>query len=268
MLHSLLSRFPDIEDDVETLPQDSPTPVDKQELLPDPAHVEEPTLSTEKAPIDDTEAPPLNVAGDEIEAVAENDKSSNDSIDARDTITLSTTLATELDDIPVYQPVVEKPSIAEKPATKPSCALSLSDLLHHADQLFKKFPPTTPELCVDQIFGPNSVMFTWSEDPAQLPPSDEAEGMVDKPQLVSLGYFEPPPELSEEEEPYEEKPLRKRATRRYPKPQIRLERSFVIATIVLVVGIVLASGAPRLAWRNFGRWFARTLLPFSQHLID
>ena len=95
-------------------------------------------------------------------------------------------------------------------------AINLSSLLRIADELYEKFPPlhslpesaaqltsstsashessvedglrpssqgSLPPACaqhvrIDDVFGPNSVIFTWSEDPSRMLSDDDAERLV------------------------------------------------------------------------------------------
>jgi hypothetical protein len=72
--------------------------------------------------------------------------------------------------------------------------VSLSSLLIRADELYATYPPTHPLIDLPSIMGPKSVVFTWCEDPSMLPDDDEAEEIINKPELVVLPYI---PEASE-----------------------------------------------------------------------
>jgi hypothetical protein len=169
----------------------------------------------------------------------------------------------ELGNVPLYVPPSEKPAeplLAQSRPKRPR--VSLPALLAHAEDLYARYPPSTPGLCLTEIFGPNSVMLTWSEDPAAMPSADEAEAMVDKPDLIALGYSEPT------DKPHHQghRPRRRRLRKR----GLTLERSMVIATAVLVVGVAIAynSRSSEREWRKLGRWIARGVVGTSERLID
>jgi hypothetical protein len=179
----------------------------------------------------------------------------------------------ELGNVPLYVPPSEKPAeplLAQSRPKRPR--VSLPALLAHAEDLYARYPPSTPGLCLTEIFGPNSVMLTWSEDPAAMPSADEAEAMVDKPDLIALGYSEPTVP-TEEDEGHVDKPHHqghRPRRRRLRKRGLTLERSMVIATAVLVVGVAIAynSRSSEREWRKLGRWIARGVVGTSERLID
>lgn len=115
--------------------------------------------------------------------------------------------------------------------------VSLSSLLERSDELFALYPPSHPAIALSSIMGPQSVVFTWSEKPSELPEDDEAELMVTQPQLVVL----PPPPVEPESKEDNEKPGHKRPRRRLHKPRrLVVERKTVVASAVLVLGVAMA----------------------------
>jgi len=137
--------------------------------------------------------------------------------------------------------------------------VSLTSLLLQADELYSRFPPSTPDLCLFSILGPNSVIFTWSESPLGGSLSEsEAEAIVDKPETVVLPYVEP------EDQPPEKKEKavrRRRKLRTIIFGRTRLERRTMLAGAMLVMGIAIAvhglrptSDAHRVDFRRLGRW--------------
>jgi TBC1 domain family member 20 len=78
------------------------------------------------------------------------------------------------------------PSAASTPPASPTHAesshfqtgLSLLNVLLLADDLFVRFPPSTPDLCLARTLGPASAMRTWAEKSALLPSDDQAEALV------------------------------------------------------------------------------------------
>ena len=72
-----------------------------------------------------------------------------------------------------------------------SITISLPSLLARADELLSQFPPNHPELHLEDILGPQSVVFTWSENSHDLASDSEAEAMVIRPDLVVRPFTEP-----------------------------------------------------------------------------
>jgi len=70
------------------------------------------------------------------------------------------------------------------PTSTESPILSLSSLLAHASHLQTLFPPNHPSLHLSEIMGPQSVVYTWSENFRDWPSDDEAEKMVSRMDLI------------------------------------------------------------------------------------
>lgn len=79
-------------------------------------------------------------------------------------------------------------TLADEPISREP-ARPLADILRAADDLLARFPPSDPRLAVDRILGPQSVLFTWSENRKDMPSDDDAEKMVDAPELVVRADF-------------------------------------------------------------------------------
>jgi TBC1 domain family member 20 len=116
--------------------------------------------------------------------------------------------------------------------------VSLTSLLTQADKLYSRIPPSHPDLRLSSVMGPNSVVFTWSEtDPAPLSDS-EAEEIVDKPEMVVLPYTDPeerPPRRNER------RVVISRKLRAVLFGKSRLEKRTILAGVVLVLGVVMAT---------------------------
>jgi hypothetical protein len=165
------------------------------------------------------------------------------------------------------------PSPSSRPKRTPK--IPLSALLTHADELYATYSPSHPSLCLSEIMGPRSVVFTWSEGVGAggegEEADDEAENMVLHPELIVFPYIEPslpssPP--SSEEEEGEKKPHRRKPSKPKPKPKIIETRTMVVLlSAVLVLGVSLAvygirgghhhhggggSGWMRTGWKKFG----------------
>ena len=84
--------------------------------------------------------------------------------------------------------------------TVPPPRLILTDLLRHADELYKEFPPSHSGLSLSSIMGPQSVIFTWSESPSKLPSDNMAEAMVTRPELVVYPYVEEAENTNDEDD--------------------------------------------------------------------
>lgn len=135
--------------------------------------------------------------------------------------------------------------------------ISLTALLERADALYAAYPPTDPALALSAIMGPQSVVFTWSEDPAQQPADDAAEALVLRTELVVLPHAEPGPPA---DAGGEKETRRRSGTGKQPRSarSRRLERRAMVAGAVLVLGISVAvygarggQGGAR-AWRKLG----------------
>jgi len=126
--------------------------------------------------------------------------------------------------------------------------VSLTSLLIQTDELYSRFPPSHPDLCLDLIMGPKSVIFTWSETaPISLSDSD-AEEIVDKPETVVLHYVDSDPD--------ERSPQKKRQQvdrRRVLLASLlgtRLKRRTVLACVVLVLGVAISMYGTRVGSPN------------------
>ncbi|KAF5356789.1 hypothetical protein D9756_006763 [Leucocoprinus leucothites] len=86
---------------------------------------------------------------------------------------------------------------AEPNTTPPT--LSLPSLLTHASNLQILFPPTHPSLHLSQIMGPQSVVYTWSENFREWPNDNEAEAMATRMDLI-VYPFDPDAEDDSDED--------------------------------------------------------------------
>ena len=66
----------------------------------------------------------------------------------------------------------------------PTTPIPLPTILAHADSLLAQYPPSHPLLRLSSIMGPQSVVFTWSENFSDLPSDTTAEAMIGRPELV------------------------------------------------------------------------------------
>ncbi|PFH45294.1 hypothetical protein AMATHDRAFT_9549 [Amanita thiersii Skay4041] len=80
------------------------------------------------------------------------------------------------------------------PPQSPPNPIPLPTLLTQSDALLSRFPPTHPDLKVNIIMGPQSIVHTWSDNFRDWPTDDEAENMVCRLDLVVY------PVVEEEEE--------------------------------------------------------------------
>nr|VWP00440.1 STE/STE11/CDC15 protein kinase [Ganoderma boninense] len=78
--------------------------------------------------------------------------------------------------------------------------ISLTALLTEADALMRQYPPTHPDVALRTVMGPQSVVHTWAERARDLPPDDDAERMVDRPELVVCPPPPPSPLPSDDED--------------------------------------------------------------------
>ncbi|KAK7030690.1 TBC1 domain member 20 [Favolaschia claudopus] len=143
---------------------------------------------------------------------------------------------------------------------------ALTDLLNQSDALYKSHPPRDPALHLSSIMGPQSVIFTWSPHPSDMPSSDEAERMVERVDLVV--YPEEPALNPKERET--KMPRRKRSRR---TPGTGTMGLLVGAGVVLGVAVAISvygarqGGDPTRDWRKLGRWVGGVLAGVSDKLI-
>lgn len=136
--------------------------------------------------------------------------------------------------------------------------LLITDLLKLADALYAEFPPSHAGLHLSSIMGPQSVIFTWSEQLSDLPSDEEAEAMVQRPELIVYPHVDIQEDtLVEEKEPSRLSSfLRRRkgkenlrfdkATKSKRQKVIKIfpyshpEKRKVIAGAVLIIGAAMA----------------------------
>lgn len=110
---------------------------------------------------------------------------------------------------------------------------SLLSVLLLSDELFVRFPPSTPELYLTHTFGPASALRTWTQESALLPSDDQAEALVVAgTDIVVREALEPPPH---------ERESRQRPRGRTRKSRRSETRLLVVGT-VLVLGVAVAVG--------------------------
>ncbi|KAF8997108.1 rab-GTPase-TBC domain-containing protein [Cyathus striatus] len=128
------------------------------------------------------------------------------------------------------------------PLAAPRPKVALTSLLMLADALYEKHPPSDPGLSVSSIMGPQSVVFTWSEDFSVLPSDDMAEAMVTRPELVVYPFIEDDADIEssmEEEASYGKKEKRKRRKLRKSRFN-KMEKRTMITGAVIVLGVAMA----------------------------
>jgi len=109
---------------------------------------------------------------------------------------------------------------------------SLLSVLLLSDELFVRFPPSTPDLCLTRTLGPASVMRTWAQESALLPNDDQAEALVVAgTDIVVREALEPPPH---EREP------RQRPKKGKMRKSRRSETQLLVVGAVLVLGVAVA----------------------------
>ncbi|KAK7047337.1 GTPase-activating protein gyp8 [Paramarasmius palmivorus] len=163
-------------------------------------------------------------------------------------------------------------------------AIPLSTLLQQSDTLYEQYPPNHPslKLKLSDIMGPQSVVFTWSENESDLPSDDSAERMVDYPQLVVYPVDDSLDDENKEgdddsdtaEYSHSEKRKRRNKLRKRRRPfgkgvlDLR-DRRTMVAGAVLVLGVAMAvygvkygpvgdvRGSPHglsREWKKIGGW--------------
>jgi len=113
--------------------------------------------------------------------------------------------------------------------------ITLTSLLTRADELYSLYPPTHPLVTVSSIMGPQSVLFTWSEQTSERLDDDEAEAIVTRPELIVRPYVEP--EHGDAASPNEKK---RRPQKMRDSGWVVERRTLIVAGAVVVIGIGLA----------------------------
>lgn len=163
--------------------------------------------------------------------------------------------------------LIEKATLVTQSKRVEEPSIDLVDLLKQADALYSKFPPSHSDLHLSSILGPQSVVFTWSDNFSDLPSDDEAEAMVQHPELVVYPYIDVP-EPSKEEYSHREdegdesestglwglrrrrgkekviatnSAIKRRLKKKFRKsPFSHLEKRTMVAGTVLVLGVAVA----------------------------
>lgn len=133
------------------------------------------------------------------------------------------------------------PSAASTPPASPThaksfhsqTAYSLLSVLLLSDELFVRFPPSTPDLCLTHTLGPASAMRTWSQESASLPSDDQAEALVVAGiDIVVHDALEPPSPRKEPGQSAKKGRMRK----------LRRSETQLLVGAVLVLGVAVAVG--------------------------
>ena len=278
MIHSLLSGLPDLYEEISVEMVEMEEDGTVQEDVPDTAEINTPandSCDEEKTAVDtppassgeeDADPPAKSIDLDSSEARSNGNAKLEDAEDHTATATLRRrnvlekpahvleasddtvqTYATALENQEAAQPSEQQeekvPATRSRSMSSPARAhrprLSLTSLLRRSDELFALYPPSHPAILLSGIMGPQSVVFTWSQVPSELPVDDEAELMVTQPQLIVLPMQ--PEEIEQEEEREERKSRRGRPM---PKPprigRVVVQRKAVVASAVLVLGVAMA----------------------------
>ncbi|KAF7986363.1 hypothetical protein HWV62_35376 [Athelia sp. TMB] len=263
MVHSLLSGLPELLDGEDEPPETAVSEVEEEPVLleSEDTLVDEATASTIIA----TElavSAPASVFGSMADAapIIEAEEAPSDA--TTDTVDSDTTLADSQIRLPPSkdekveqeekQTLLEDEEAAQgeqheasQPSTRSASPepvvakprIQLADLLQRADDLFANFPPADPALGLATLMGPNSVVYTWSEDPAKLPTDDDAESMVSKPELIVLPHVDFPPEEEDSAQNEKQQRRRRKGGNGGKKRARRIERRAMIAGAVLVLGV-------------------------------
>ena len=133
------------------------------------------------------------------------------------------------------------PSAASTPPASPThaesshsqTAHSLLSVLLLADELFVRFPPSTPDLCLTRTLGPASAMRTWSQESALLPSDGQAEALVVAGNDIVVRDALEPPSLGKVPQS-----ARKGSMKKSRKGETRL----LVVGAVLVLGVAVAVG--------------------------
>lgn len=164
--------------------------------------------------------------------------------------------------------------------------VSLSSLLERSDSLFEEYPPSHPSLALSSVMGPQSVIFTWSTLPSDMPSNDAAERMVAHPELVVYPYVEETRETKESDankndsSSQRRKPKKSKARRKLARALEMRDKKTMVVGAVLVLGVAMAvygikSGMagegrhghtiPR-EWKKLGGWVGGALVGVGERV--
>lgn len=294
MVHSLLSGLPDIYDDEVEGSQkmrDIDVYIPLEGELASPATSSEATHLDGRSSVGEAEGNPPEDSGENalgpIEGRSEEEKGVVEGEKVIVQEVLSDTAAEPLEEI---KELVEELSLSNDVATSSADEtqelyprlmrprVSLSSLLVAADELYEKYPPTHREISLTSIMGPQSVVFTWSESQSEMPDDDEAERMVEKPELIVRPYTEPHTEKSDTG-PGSEKQKRRRKQGTFLGG--RVERRTVVAGAVLTIGVAVAVYGARTRslngtsvgkdgvkdWQMMGMWLGGSLMSAGERIF-
>lgn len=157
--------------------------------------------------------------------------------------------------------------------------IALSILLTQADTLYSTYPPSHPALTLSQIMGPQSAVFTWSENHAEMPSDSAAEGIV---QNLSLVVFPDPdaPSSKASKEIDTKLPREKRRRRKLHKRIDLRDKKTMLTGAVIALGIAMAVYGVRSAglvgdarhsqqeWKKLTKWIAGLLIGVGERVLN
>ncbi|KAJ8519157.1 hypothetical protein ONZ45_g3860 [Pleurotus djamor] len=293
MVHSLLSGLPDLyeedeEEDCDPEPEADGRPPSPEHMAGgDPDEItgyttEEDTVIASSEPVESTPS--------ETTLVSDAEDTNSPPPDSK--LGLLQPTVPSLDQPPPYEPTesecaAKDDDLSPEPPEETSSddeqphhrrpRIALTTLLVAADELFTKFPPTHPELSLSSIMGPQSVVFTWSESKSEMPSDDEAERMVEKPELIVRPYVDPDATKAEADSE------KRRGHRRGKKSRAmfgHVERRTVVAGAVVMVGVAVAVYGIKTKggigkdgtltdareWQKAGNWIGGALISVGERL--
>ncbi|KAF7308601.1 TBC1 domain member 20 [Mycena chlorophos] len=242
MLHSLLSALPDLVDDESDVRAEEEV-VAKEESSPIPVDEEADTETETKS------------EDEYVPSVADHSEASELPADDPPTYFEPSSEHEEADD---PSPTPPPPPPRRKPKPKPQI---LTALLVAADALHESYPSTYPALHLSSIMGPQSVVYTWSPHTKDMPSADEAERMVQRPDLIV--YPEPPPP----------EPEKKPAPRRTQARSVTNTGLLVGAGLVLGVAIAVSvygarhNSDPARELRKVGQWVGGFVAGVTEKIV-
>ncbi|KAK0480718.1 rab-GTPase-TBC domain-containing protein [Armillaria novae-zelandiae] len=252
MMHSLLSGLPNITDEYPSLeesilkteedPSFSVGTLDQEQSTQPSSSDKLPEVSVMEGPYGELPAAPVETKIEDAGVLKPSNSSSVKDVVRSETreetiLTAQTFLSDSKDEASTGNP--------SSPPSYPLCESSrhalrkpfvtLTSLLLQADHLYETYPPSHPSLALSSIMGPQSVMFTWSSSPADLPSDDSAERMVEYPQLIVYPYVEEDSDQKEKQKG----PRHKHPAKRRPRFRLR-DRKTMITGAVLALGVAMA----------------------------
>ncbi|KAJ7077816.1 rab-GTPase-TBC domain-containing protein [Mycena belliarum] len=260
MMHSLLSALPQIvdgpldEEEIQLKMETDSVPEETAPCTLDPPEIKQEALDSSPALEsrgDDHPSDAVQPSGSLSTGQEDSPAFEIEHFPAESTSLSQTELpSTPLPDAPAekLESLEEPPNPGKIPKPRPR---HLTDILSASEALHDAYPPSHPALQLSSIMGPQSVIFTWSPRLEDMPASDEAEGMV---QRLDLIVYPEPPVVEIDKGKNAKKRHRKRFKRRGTGPVGMLVGAGLVLGVAVAISVYGAHHGGDREWRKLGRW--------------